>query len=127
MPKKSTTLEDLAQLTQYMQDLQHPMKDLIETLRELIKSVHPDIKERIKWNAPSYYFGETDFLTFGPPARKKDQVMLVFHHPYIVQIKSKLLEGNYKDRRLMTFSNSNELHEKEQDLKAILNELLEKV
>ena len=50
-------------------------------------------------NAPSYYYKE-DLVTFGPPARKPEEILLVFHHPWIVNIASEMLQGEYKDQLL---------------------------
>ena len=62
----------------------------IDAVRKIIKNASPQLNERIKWNAPSYYYKE-DIVTFGP--YKLDKILLVFHHPVVVKIKSKLLEG----------------------------------
>ena len=83
-----------------MRKLNHSLKDEIEALRTIIKKANPKIAERIKWNAPSYYCKE-DLVTFNPRATK--HVHLVFHNAVIVKIKSDLLEGNYKDRRMVYF------------------------
>ena len=91
MAKKQS---DAEQVAEYMAALEHPMKAEIEALRGLIKSSNPNISERIKWNAPSYHYQE-DLVTFGPPSRKTDEILLVFHHPSIVNIESELLTGNY--------------------------------
>jgi uncharacterized protein YdhG (YjbR/CyaY superfamily) len=113
---------DAEQVAAFMSDLDHPLKQEIEKLREIIKSTSSEIQERIKWNAPSYYCGE-DMLTFGP-MRKTDQVMLVFHHPYIVEIASDLLEGTFKDRRLAYFKNMAEIEANSEELQRIIRRLL---
>lgn len=123
MPQKSQP-DDATQVAQYMTELHHPMKGSIETLRNMILSIHPDIKERIKWNAPSYHFKGVDFLTFGPPARKQNEILLVFHHPEIVNISSKLLEGKYPDRRLIVYKNEEAIALQEAETKSIIEQLL---
>jgi hypothetical protein len=90
----------------------------------IIKKSSPKISERIKWNAPSYYYLE-DLVTFGP--RKEDKVLLVFHHPHIVKIKSDLLEGDYRDRRLMWFSNMKEIKSNKKELTNIMKLLVEAI
>ena len=103
-------LSDVEQVGQFMAALGHPMRAEIEALRSLLKSTDPQISERIKWNAPSYFSGETDLVTFAPFARKTDEVMLVFHHPAVVKIPSPILEGNFKDRRLAVFKSMAEVN-----------------
>ncbi len=61
------------------------MKAEIEAVRTIIKNADSKMLERIKWNAPSYYYKE-DLVTFNPRATK--HVHLVFHHAAIVKIKS---------------------------------------
>ena len=82
--------------------------------RKINKAAGSQLKERIKWNAPSYYYKE-DIVTFGP-ARGKDKIILVFHHPGIVRIKSELLEGNYKDRRLVYLNSVKEINDAKKEL-----------
>jgi hypothetical protein len=110
----------------HLKKLKHPLKNEIETVREIIKKIDKHINERIKWNAPSYYIKkentEVDFLTFN---HYKDKVLLlVFHHPTIVKIKSNLLKGEYKDRRLIYFENMKEINANKKELIRIIDELL---
>lgn len=120
MAKKQT---DAEQVAQYMTALEHPMKAEIEALRAIIREANPKISERIKWNAPSYYYRE-DIVTFGPPGRRSDEVMLVIHHPAVVSLASAILEGNYKDRRLITFKSMAAVEQHRETLSGILNSII---
>lgn len=92
----------------------------INAVRKIIKSAAPKLNERIKWNAPSYYYKE-DIVTFGP-AKAKDKIMLVFHHPHIVKIRSHLLQGNFKDRRLVYLNSLKEIKAAKAELARIIKE-----
>lgn len=118
--KPSKKLTDAEQVTLYMDNLQHPLKPAIEAMRTIIKNANPKIAERIKWNAPSYYYIQ-DIVTFGP---FKDKVLLVFHHPLVVTIKSKLLEGDYTNRRLACFRDMKEVKESKKEIARIMNEII---
>ena len=123
-PAKPT---DTQVVEEYMKKLKHPLKKEIGTVREIVKKISKHINERIKWNAPSYYIkkenAEVDFLTFN---HYKDKfVLLVFHHPTIVKIKSDLLKGEYKDRRLIYFESMKEINNNKKELGRIITELLE--
>lgn len=111
--------DDTTQVTIWMNELNHPLKAEIEALRAIILAADDRLKERIKWAAPSYYFG-VDLLTFNP--RMQDKVHLIFHHAAIVQITSPLLEGIYKDRRMMYFRNMDDINAHQPELKRILKE-----
>lgn len=115
-------MTDKEKVEDYMNKLEHPLKKEMEELREIIKGANSKIKERIKWNATSYYNNE-DLVTFNPRATK--HVHLVFHHPQIINIKSDLLEGDYKDRRMSYFYEMEEVLAKRGELERIIDTLVE--
>jgi uncharacterized protein YdhG (YjbR/CyaY superfamily) len=109
------------QVTAYMKNLNHPLKAETEALRAIIKNSNKKLSERIKWNAPNYYYKQ-DLVTFGP--YKNGKVLLVFHHPAIVKIKSDLLEGDYKDRQLIYIDSMKAIKENKKELERIMNRLV---
>lgn len=116
-----TKLTDEQHVTEYMTKLEHPLKAEIEAARSIIKNANSKISERIKWNAPSYYTN-TDLVTFNH--RDQKRVHLVFHHPAVVQIKSPLLEGTYKDRRMLYLGDMAALKANKKELERIINDLV---
>ena len=114
-------MTDTEQVTAYMQVLEHPLKAEIEALRSIIKETDVRISERIKWKAPSYYCKE-DFLTFNH--RMQDKVHLIFHNDAIPKVSSAILEGDYKDRRMVYFKDMNEILAKKSAFQRIIAELL---
>ncbi len=117
--KESPT--DSEKVKTFMDRLSHPLKDEIEAIRKIISGSDKKLSERIKWNAPSYYYKE-DIVTFNPRATK--HVHLVFHHPFITKIKSSLLEGNHKDRRMMYFKDMKEVKANKKELQRIMKEMV---
>jgi uncharacterized protein YdhG (YjbR/CyaY superfamily) len=105
----------------FMKQLEHPLKNEIEAVRTIIR-LNKKIAERIKWNAPSFFYTD-DLATIHVKA--KLHVHLIFHHPAIVKVKSKLLEGDYKDRRMMYFENMQEVKARKKELTRIINELVD--
>lgn len=105
----------------FMQELHHPLQAEIEAVRSIIKA-NRKIEERVKWNAPSFFYID-DLATIHVKA--KQHVHLIFHHPAIVKIKSKFLEGDYKDRRMMYFENMAEIKDRKKELTRIIKELVE--
>jgi len=55
----------------------HPLTDVIEALRALLRKAEPLLEEHVKWNAPSYRHRGEDRITF--QLRDDDRVRLVFH------------------------------------------------
>lgn len=124
MPKNASSKKDLNDtdaVNDYMEKLEHPLKNEIEMVRSIIKASSTKIKERIKWNAPSF-FTTADLVTFNH--RNIKQVHLVFHHEAIVNIHSEWLLGDYKDRRMMYFDDMNDIKKKEKVLSQIMKSLI---
>ena len=120
---KATKPTDAEQVAAWIQKLNPEFKPAVEGVRTIIKAAGPELDERIKWNAPSYYYKE-DIVTFGP-TKAKDKIILVFHHPSIVKIKSPLLHGDYKDRRLVYLNSLNEIKEARKELERIIKESIQ--
>ena len=108
------------QVKEWMNKLGPEFSTAINAVRKIIKTAGPKLTERIKWNAPSYYYKE-DIVTFGP-SKAKDKIILVFHHPNIVKIKSDLLQGNFKDRRLVRLNSRREIKDSKTELEKIIKE-----
>jgi len=91
-----------------MQNLGHPLKDVVRALRQAILEADPAVGEEVKWNAPSFFYtGEM------PPSDPKEyrrylvvtnlhrqnEIMLVFWGGGRVHDTSGLLTGDYEDGR----------------------------
>jgi uncharacterized protein YdhG (YjbR/CyaY superfamily) len=112
-----------AEVNAFMKQLAHPLQAEIEALRAIFKA-NRKIAERIKWNAPSFFYTD-DLATIHVKARQ--HVHLIFHHPAIVKIRSEFLEGDYKDRRMMYFENMKEVKDRKKELTRIIKELVDLV
>ncbi|MGZ8558564.1 MAG: DUF1801 domain-containing protein [Chitinophagaceae bacterium] len=117
-------ISDEEKINAWMNKLDQNVKAEIDSIRKIIRNASPGLNERIKWNAPSYYYKE-DIVTFGPC--KPGKILLVFHHPAIVTVKSRLLEGDYKDRRLVHFKNKADAHHNKNELVRIINEIVKSI
>jgi uncharacterized protein YdhG (YjbR/CyaY superfamily) len=120
MAKAKSKPTEAEQVEEWMARLDASFKPSINAVRKIIKAAGPRLIERIKWNPPSYYYKE-DIVTFGP-TKAKDKIILVFHHPSIVKIKSDLLQGNYKDRRLVYLNSMKEIKDAQKELERIIKE-----
>ena len=86
----------------YMRDVDHPFKAEMEAVRRIILGASPKIAERIKWNAPSFYY-KGDLGAFHPRATEFAHLILLFPDGAGIPAKSPLLEGKQKDRREAKF------------------------
>lgn len=119
---KKPTAEMLVKI--YLNKLNPKVKGEINAVRKIIAAASPKLSERIKWNAPSYYYKE-DIVTFGP--YKNNKILLVFHHLAVVKVKSKLLIGDYKDRRLVYFNDKAEAGKNKKELTRIIKEIIKSI
>jgi hypothetical protein len=118
---KSKQDKDALAVVAYMNELDHTLKKEIEVVRNIIRGADKKISERIKWNAPSYYYKE-DLVTFN--LRDKKVIHLVFHNRFIAQIKSDLLQGDYVDRRMVYFKSMDEIIENRTALEKVVKQLV---
>ena len=106
----------------FMENLDHPFKAEVETLRKIIKRTNKEITEQIKWNAPSYAYRGEYLVTFN--LRQTKRVHLVFHNPMIPKVKSHLLEGDYVDRRMTYFANMKDINANRAELERVVKQLV---
>ena len=64
------------EVSTFLDDLHHPLREEIEALRILILKANSKITENIKWNGPNYCFESEDQITMRlhPPK----QIQLIF-------------------------------------------------
>lgn len=106
----------------YMAKSDHPMKDVVEEIRKIIKGVDPGITEEVKWNAPSFSYHDY-IATFN--LRDHSRVHLIFHAKHTPKVKSELLEGDYPDgRRMAYFADMKDAVAKKPELVRIIKELV---
>jgi hypothetical protein len=113
-------LNDPDMVNAYMAKLEHPLKREIEAVRKIILDASSKIAERVKWNAPSFFYKE-DMAAFTP--RYSDYVLLIFVFPKgLVKDNSNLLEGEWTDRRMVKFYNMNDIQSKKRALQNVVKD-----
>ncbi|MCC6929386.1 MAG: DUF1801 domain-containing protein [Gemmatimonadaceae bacterium] len=107
--------------------LVHPHKSEILALRAAILAAHPDIREGVKWNAPSFRTSEW-FATIH--MRSKEGVQLILHlgarpkssstEGLVIDDPHTLLQWLAKDRATIVFASMAELEEKREALQRLV-------
>jgi uncharacterized protein YdhG (YjbR/CyaY superfamily) len=120
--KKGSPVSRSDKVDEFLENLSHPLKAEVEALRSIIKGVHKDINEEIKWKAPSFNYKGEYLVTFN--LWEKERIHLVFHNPQISRVKSELLEGNYVDRRMAYFADMRDVKAKKSMLEKALKDLI---
>lgn len=120
-----------SEVTDFLDQLNHPLRNEIELLRNLVLSANNELSENIKWNGPNYCLGNEDRITMRiqPPTTK--HVQLIFHRgakkqeqpkDKLIANKSKLLAWKENDRAVATFKKTQEIDAGKAELTEIINE-----
>jgi hypothetical protein len=83
------------EVTKFLNELNHPFRETIEELRNIILATRSDIEENIKWNGPNYRVGDNDRVSVKVLPAKSLHV--IFHIGAKVQAepKDRLLSEDY--------------------------------
>lgn len=122
LKKKGSPVSRTDAVDKFLLELSHPLRAEVEAVRSIIKSVSRDINEEVKWKAPSFNYKGEYLVTFN--LRDTKQIHLVFHNPEIPKVKSELLKGDYKDRRMLYFADMKDIKAKKPELERILKQLI---
>lgn len=116
-------------VTAFMRELDHPLKKEIEAVRKIILGVSSEIREGIKWNAPSFRTTEF-FATIN--LRSKESVQIILHlGAKVKEIPAKgiriadpegLIKWLAKDRCLVTLGAGKEIQARRGALEGIIRE-----
>jgi Domain of unknown function (DU1801) len=111
---------DTAVVEAYMRDLDHPFKAEIEAVRAIVLGASNKLSERIKWNAPSFYYKADDLAAFNPRASEYAHLLLLFPDGIGIPAKSTVLEGKAKDRREAKFMSLEDVQAKKPALEKLI-------
>jgi uncharacterized protein YdeI (YjbR/CyaY-like superfamily) len=114
-------MNDAEKVNEFMNKLEHPLKTEIEAVRKIIMNANSKIQERIKWNAPSYYF-KKDMAAFNPRAKDYVHLIFIFHDGIMINDRSGILEGDYKDRRMVKLYDMADVMSKKAALQKLVND-----
>lgn len=112
--------KDGQKVEELMAALDHPLKAEIEALRDILRHTNAKIAERVKWNAPSYYY-QYDLAAFHLRQQNFVHLIVVFPKDTTINDSTGLLEANHKDRREAKFYNMQDIAQKRPALEKIIN------
>ena len=135
MPKLSN-ISDTEKVTELIEKLQSPTKEIVEFIRQVILDTDNQISEQIKWNSPSFYYNG-EMKAFDPKEYKRDILVINLHRGNILLVlptgakindTTGILEGNYTDgRKLIKIKDLEDAKSKEDGLKKVLKDWLSQV
>jgi len=92
----------------YLAHLKHPLKAEIAAVRTIIMQASDKISERVKWDAPVFYFKQ-DLATFDLNLTKNVHLILLFPEETVVADGDGLIGLDHEGRREVTFHNMTEV------------------
>src|SRR5687768_13759053 len=111
--------DDKVVVDAYMRDVDHPFKAEMQAVRQIILGASDKVAERIKWNAPSFFYKE-DLGAFNPRATEYAHLILLFPDGAGMEDSSGLLEGKHKDRREAKFHGMDDVKAKRPALEKLV-------
>lgn len=109
-------------VSDFIDQLNNPLKNEINAVREIILNASPKISEDIKWSAPSFAYKD-NMATFNPRAKKF--VNLTFHKGALIKDRTGLLEGDKKEARVARFNNMEDILSKKEALESVVRKWIE--
>ena len=123
MPNTKPKQSGAEQVADFFASLDHPLKDAMEKIREIILASDNTITEQIKWKGPSFCYNGDDRVTFNV---RDGSVLLIFHRGAKVKDSPRggrliddptgLLKWITDDRATMQFESLDEVGENETKL-----------
>ncbi len=117
------------EVTSFLDALNHPFRNEIELLRNIILDSNSALKENIKWNGPNYIFNNEDRITIkiNPPKL----IQIIFHCGAKVkeQPQNKLIDNDFgllqwkeNNRAVATFKSMNEIEINKVQIQSIVSQ-----
>ena len=124
-------LTDNELVAQHIERLPPDIQPAVQYLCRLILSIDPEIAEHIKWNSPAFYYSG-EIKPFDPKEYKRDilvmnlrkhKIMCVLPTGTKIKQNTEILEGDYTDgRRMITFTDLEDIKSKEEKFKETIKE-----
>jgi hypothetical protein len=119
------------EVDRFMKNLEHPLKEEIEVLRDIILNSDERITEHIKWNAPSFGYRGEDRVTFN--LHPSGRIQLVFHRgakvkdskDFVFEDETGLLEWVASDRAVVMFHDMQDVEAKKPAFIKLVNQWME--
>ena len=102
-PRGERPVDRTRAMNEYMAHLKHPLKAEIAAVRAIILQASSKIHERVKWDAPSFYYKE-DLATFDLTSTKQLHLIVRFPEGTTPPVGG-LVGVDHENRHEVTFRN----------------------
>ncbi|MFN0200317.1 MAG: DUF1801 domain-containing protein [Bacteroidia bacterium] len=105
-------------VTNFLDELKHPLRTEIELLRHYILNAENTLTENIKWNSPNYCFENEDRITMRIQPITMNKIQVVFHcgskvkelpSENLIEDKEGILIWKSTDRAIATYKSAEEI------------------
>jgi hypothetical protein len=110
-------VSDSPEVDAWLEELDHPHRDAMLRVREVILGADGRVTETIKWRSPTFMF-EGNIASIQPQAKR--HVNLMFHRGAKIPGKHPLLQGGGGTARFMRFADLDDVEAKRADLEAAI-------
>jgi hypothetical protein len=107
-PKGERPADRTRAMNAFLVQLKHPLKAEIAAIRTIIMQACDKISERVKWDAPVFYYRQ-DLATFDLNMTKNVHLILLFPEETLVPDEDGLIGLDHEGRREVTFHNMKEV------------------
>jgi len=107
------------QVDEFMAKLNHPLKEELQRVREIILGTDNKMTEVIKWGGPTFVY-KGNLATLTP--RTKRFVNLFFQTGAVIPNGHGILEGDAREVRVARFQDMKDIDQKEKALQAVVRE-----
>lgn len=116
--KPSAATENASkEVSEWFERLDHPQKEAMMAVREVILGADSRISESIKWSSPTFSFNG-DLASIQP--RSKKLVSLMFHRGSEIPGRHPSLEGDARLVRTMRFADEDDVRKRRGELEAVV-------
>ncbi len=114
-------------VSELLSNLNHPFNNEIQTIRRIILTAAPALKENIKWRGPNYTLNNIDIITL--KVFPTNNIVIVFHggakkenltQPRIAYTSSNLLVFKDNSRAIITLNNKQPLSQHKEEIITII-------
>jgi hypothetical protein len=122
-PRGERAVDRTRAMNAYLAHLKHPLKVEIAAIRAVIMQASDKMSERVKWDAPSFYF-KADLATFDLHSTKYVHLILLYPEELSIPDDDRLVEVDHENRREVTFRNLTEIAAKKPALQRLVRDFV---
>lgn len=115
---------------QFISDLDHPLKEVVQMVRSFILNTDKRITEHIKWNTPGFCYHGEERITVN--LRARDHIKIIFHRgsrqkrnrTFTFEDETGLLKWLSEDRAVVQLTDMNDAKTKKTRLISVIKKWL---